>query len=200
MRHQRDEDDLTEGRDFYGFDFGDYRDFEGRDPDADYGGRGPARSGERGSDIRGYQGAEHRNYDGGYEGYYEEGGPLEYESWRWSSREDWEPVSQWSSRHSHEFEHPGVIIRRRRSRHAHSLRRTAPKGYLRSDSSIYEDVCALLEDADVDPSDVTVSVDDREVMLSGTVDDRWSKRYVEDLAYSVRGVSDVINNLRVEPR
>ncbi len=256
MRDRDDRDDLSEGRDFYGYNFGDYRDFEGSEPDADdYGGRGPDwddeeawwRSGERGgrgyagSDIRGYEGREYPNYGGGYEGYYggEEGfGPAEYESWRWSSRQSWEPVGEWSSQHSHDFEHPGFGGRRspgearreslgpyavprgqRRRRRVQGpgvgelrgsvrpedrggagFRGVPPKGYSRPDSSIHEDVCALLEDADVDPSNVTVSVDEREVMLSGTVDDRWAKRYIEDLAYSVRGVSDVINKLRVEPR
>lgn len=218
------EEDLSEGRDFYGYNFGDYREFEGSDPDADdYGDRGPdwdeeASSSERagpgyeGSDIRGYEGREVHNYGGGFEGYYgeEQRGPIDYESWRWAARESWGPIGEWSSRHSHDFEHPGFARSSTRGsarpagphhpRRRRGFRGIAPKGYSRADSSIYEDVCALLEDdPDIDPSDVTVSVDEREVVLSGAVDDRWTKRYIEDLAYSVRGVSDVVNRLRVEP-
>ncbi|MFO7561183.1 MAG: BON domain-containing protein [Enhygromyxa sp.] len=237
-------EDLSEGRDFYGYNFGDYRDFEGSDPDADdYGDRGPDwddeetgwRPGEpggyEGSDIRGYEGREYPNYGGGYEGYYgeEARGPTDYESWRWTTLEGREPVGEWSSRHAHDFEHPSFRVPRTRGRarrakardrrrlgapggrhfgpglhhgpRRRGLRGVAPKGYSRSDSSIYEELCALLEDdPDVDPSDVTVSVEEREVVLSGTVDDRWAKRYIEDLAYSVRGVSDVVNRLSVEPR
>lgn len=246
-----DDESLTEGRNFYGYNLSDYRDYEGSEPEPDdYGGRGPdwddeATNRERsglgyeGSDIRGYEGREYVGYGGGYEGYYGDEvrlGPSEYERWRWGLREDAEPVGQWSSRHSHDFQRFG----RRRWRGAargggvgeaatprgHGRRRQIqarppgeqrvgeprqampdaglrgipPKGYTRSDSTIYAEICELLEDADVDPSNVTVSVEAREVVLSGSVDDRWAKRYVEDLAYSVRGVNDVINKLRVEPQ
>ena len=37
-----------------------------------------------------------------------------------------------------------------------------------------------------------------EVVLSGTVDSRYSKRLAEDIAESVMGVSNVQNNLRVQ--
>lgn len=202
-----DPDDLPaefdEGREIYGYDYGDYRDFEGRDPDADVeGGRGP-----------GYEDESDARKEATW------GGPDEYDSWRWASVQSWEPVGEWSTRHSHEFEQPGFGRRRARGRarrpdlarpatsgiertsgRTGGFRGVAPKGYTRSDKAIYEDVCALLEDAEVDPSDVTVSVDDREVVLSGTVDDRWAKRYIEDLAYSVRDVSDVLNKLRIESR
>jgi len=206
------EDPLNEGRNFYGYDFGDYREFEGSDPEADFGDRGPDRDDEpaaeyEGSDIRGYEGRDYPNYGGGYEGYYAEQqgrAPLDPEGWRWEAQERGEPVGEWSWRHSHEFERPGFALHpvHHRRRHAKPMRRgfrgIAPRGYSRPDSSIYEDVCTLLEDdPDIDPSDVTVSVDEREVVLSGTVEDRWTKRYIEDLAYSVRGVSDVVNRLQV---
>jgi hypothetical protein len=214
----RPDDELSEGRDFYGYNFGDYREFEGSDPDAeDFGERGPdwddeessggELRGEASSDIRGHDG-ESQQHGGGFEGYYgeEQGGPVDYESWRWAARESWGPIGEWSSRHAHDFEIPGpagqrspVGPQRRRARGPRGFRGIAPKGYSRSDNSIYEDVCGLLEDdPDIDPGDVTVSVNEREIVLSGTVGDRWAKRYIEDLAYSVRGVSDVVNNLRVE--
>src|SRR5262245_20667475 len=47
-----------------------------------------------------------------------------------------------------------------------------PRGYRRSDARIYEDVCeALTRDGEVDASDVEVTVEDGQVMLSGTVAD-----------------------------
>lgn len=76
-----------------------------------------------------------------------------------------------------------------------------PKGYKRSDARIHEDVCDLLmEDDEVDATNIEVRVQNAEVMLTGSVDDRAQKRRAEDLAERVRGVSDVRNELRVSPR
>jgi osmotically-inducible protein OsmY len=73
-----------------------------------------------------------------------------------------------------------------------------PKGYQRSDDRIREDVCErLMDDSDVDASDVTVEVAGGEVRLSGTVEDRWQKRRAEDIAEHVSGVSEVTNNIRL---
>ena len=43
-----------------------------------------------------------------------------------------------------------------------------------------------------------MSVQGREVTLSGTVSDRFAKRRAEDIAEAVSGVSHVQNNLRVQ--
>jgi hypothetical protein len=43
-----------------------------------------------------------------------------------------------------------------------------------------------------------VTVSNREVTLSGTVNSRFEKRHAEDLAESVSGVAHVQNNLRVQ--
>ena len=76
-----------------------------------------------------------------------------------------------------------------------------PKGYVRSDERIREDVCERLTyDPDVDASDIEVSVSDCEVTLAGTVASRHEKRRAEDCAEGIRGVRDVRNNLRIEPR
>ncbi len=73
-----------------------------------------------------------------------------------------------------------------------------PKGWSRSDDRIREEVCeALTREADLDPSDVRVTVEEGEVTLEGTVPDRRSKRRAEDLA-DRRGVRDVHNRLRVQ--
>jgi osmotically-inducible protein OsmY len=73
-----------------------------------------------------------------------------------------------------------------------------PKGYQRSDTRIYEDVCDRLADApDIDASDIEVNVDKGEVRLSGTVPDREDKRRTEDIIENISGVREVHNNLRV---
>jgi hypothetical protein len=75
-----------------------------------------------------------------------------------------------------------------------------PKGYVRSDERIREDLSErLAEDDAVDPSEVSVEVRDGVVTLSGTVEQRWVKHRIEDMAEACRGVTDVINNLRVAP-
>ncbi len=73
-----------------------------------------------------------------------------------------------------------------------------PKGYRRSDERIFEEVCAALEDhGDIDASDIEVTVDDGDVILRGTVRSRWARYYAEDLAAGIRGVNDVVNELRI---
>jgi len=74
-----------------------------------------------------------------------------------------------------------------------------PKGYVKSDERIREDVCdCLTEDGDIDASDVDVAVRDGEVTLTGTVSERSQKRRIEDLCEQCSGVKDVHNSLRVE--
>lgn len=74
-----------------------------------------------------------------------------------------------------------------------------PKGYKRSDERIREDVSeALTRSPDVDATNVEVMVNDGMVTLSGSVDDRHSKRVAEDVAQDVSGVRDVQNQLRIQ--
>ena len=73
-----------------------------------------------------------------------------------------------------------------------------PKGYQRSNDRIREDVCdRLTQHGQVDASDIDVQVQEGEVTLNGTVDTRQAKRLAEDTAFSVSGVRDVHNQLRV---
>jgi len=73
-----------------------------------------------------------------------------------------------------------------------------PVGYQRSDDRIRELVCeSLTEDDQIDASQIEVAVNRGEVALSGSVDDRRAKRDAEDCAWSVTGVRDVQNQLRV---
>lgn len=83
-------------------------------------------------------------------------------------------------------------------RREQDYRGRGPKGYKRSDERIQEDVNdRLADDPYVDASELEVTVSGGEVTLSGTVDDRQSRRRAEDLAEQVSGVSYVQNNIRV---
>jgi osmotically-inducible protein OsmY len=72
-----------------------------------------------------------------------------------------------------------------------------PKNYTRTDDRIREDVCELLtQDPDVDASEITVEVQDGQVILTGTVDSRAAKWLAEDVAETVSGVKNVVNKLK----
>jgi hypothetical protein len=74
-----------------------------------------------------------------------------------------------------------------------------PKGFSRSDERVKDDInCRLTDDAYVDASEIEVTVDKGEVVLTGSVPDRSSKRRAEDIAELVSGVTNVENRLRVK--
>jgi osmotically-inducible protein OsmY len=74
-----------------------------------------------------------------------------------------------------------------------------PKGYQRSDERIREDVNEqLYRHPDIDASEIEVQVQQAEVTLTGTVDERHIKRLAEDVAENVPGVRQVHNHLRVK--
>lgn len=76
-----------------------------------------------------------------------------------------------------------------------------PRGYVRPDSRIVEDINeALTYSPHIDASDIEIRVDSGDVVVTGSVDDRYIKRLVEDLIEDVSGVRDVQNNLRVQQR
>ena len=76
--------------------------------------------------------------------------------------------------------------------------RSNPKGYVRSDERIFEDICeALIRDHDIDTSLLRVAVNDGVVSLQGRVSNRRDKFRVEQIAEGARGVRDVENQLRV---
>jgi osmotically-inducible protein OsmY len=93
------------------------------------------------------------------------------------------------------------ILREREARYspeAYGHAGRGPKGYQRSDERITEDVNEqLTRDPEVDATDIDVRVDSGIVTLSGTVNDRQSKRVAEDIANDVWGVKDVQNQIRV---
>ena len=73
-----------------------------------------------------------------------------------------------------------------------------PRGYQRSDERILEDVNErLTEHGQIDASDVEVQVQNGEVSLRGTVENRRAKRLAEDIIDDIPGVNDIHNQLRV---
>jgi osmotically-inducible protein OsmY len=73
-----------------------------------------------------------------------------------------------------------------------------PKGYRRSDERILEEVNdRLADDPYVDATEIEVTVQNGDVTLTGTIEDRHAKRRAEDIVESVSGVRNVENRLRV---
>lgn len=73
-----------------------------------------------------------------------------------------------------------------------------PRNYQRSDERIREDVNErLTADPRVDASEIDVRVVSGEVILTGSVDDRRTRRMVEECIEDLPGVRDVKNELRV---
>lgn len=73
-----------------------------------------------------------------------------------------------------------------------------PKDYHRSDDRVREEISdRLTDDHQVDASEISIQVQNGEVTLTGTVNDRGQKRRAEDLAESISGVREVTNNIRV---
>lgn len=74
-----------------------------------------------------------------------------------------------------------------------------PRNYTRSDDRIREDVSDRLEQhGEIDASDIEVRVENGEVTLEGTVEDRNQKRQAEDLVEDCSGVRQVHNRIRVQ--
>lgn len=73
-----------------------------------------------------------------------------------------------------------------------------PKGYVRSDKSIEDEVCKLLaRDQYLDPSDIVVRVMNGVVLLSGIVNEREERILAERIVGHVSGVEDIENDISV---
>jgi hypothetical protein len=73
-----------------------------------------------------------------------------------------------------------------------------PKGYVRTDERITEEVNEkLTEDGYVNANDIEVQVKNGDVILSGTVQSRQEKRRAEDIIERISGVKDVENKIKV---
>lgn len=78
-------------------------------------------------------------------------------------------------------------------------RGVGPKGYVRSDTRIAEDVSEhLMHDDAIDAREISVQVRDGVVTLEGQVSRRAIKHRVEDVVERCAGVRDIENRLRVQ--
>ncbi|MBC7457184.1 MAG: BON domain-containing protein, partial [Bdellovibrionaceae bacterium] len=164
------------------------QDYNGYSSDPDFfGNRGRSNYGSSLDDgrIQMDRGNNYSNFRNDYSGLSDYSNPYRYRNFHQNSSQGWSPASDihdslWQS--TKNFFGKG------------------PKGFRRSDEKIREEVCeALYRDNLVDASEIEVSVKDAEVILSGTVSGRRMKRLAEDCADSVSGVSDVRNEIRVQP-
>jgi hypothetical protein len=153
-------------------------------------------------DERGYYGPSDLR-DRQFESAYAAGAGNQY--WRGGGREygprgyahqSWRPEDRWENR-SPQTTLRGLGTAGDRENRRGGFFGKGPRGYVRSDERIREDVCDLLSFNDeLDATDITVTVAKGEVTLEGTVPDRHSKRLADDIADSVNGVTDVHNRLR----
>jgi hypothetical protein len=76
-----------------------------------------------------------------------------------------------------------------------------PRNYKRSDQRIEEDINEqLTRHPMIDASEIDIAVQNCEVTLRGTVDNRDAKRIAEDIAENIFGVKDVNNQIKVKQR
>lgn len=85
-----------------------------------------------------------------------------------------------------------------------SYRGRGPKGYVRSDERLKEIICEhLTDDPNIDASDISIDVEDQNVRLTGSIEDRELRQEVEALIERIGGVKGIDNQLRtktVQPR
>lgn len=101
------------------------------------------------------------------------------------------------------FFDPHEESRRRQSGHERRGQHygKGPQGYTRSDERIREIVCErLAEHPDIDASGIDIEVQNGEVRMKGTVDDRPMKYEAEETVESIMGVKEVDNQLKVRRR
>ena len=151
---------------------------------------------------------EERGEGGGYEAGYGSnfGRGHYYGSRRGAGDGAYEPDNGYPGRWSDERERQGRYSGMGRSgrdvtRAGGEYRGVGPKGYTRPDERTKELVCeALMDDPDLDASEIDIAVKNGEITLSGTVEDREDRRHAEDLAERCASGKHVQNNLRVGGR
>lgn len=143
-----------------------------------------------------------RYYGTGNLGGYYGGNDRNSKSNNWDNKNEGRNDRDWWDRTSDEvaswFGDEDAERRRRRDKIEGPNKGKGPKGYVRSDEKIHDEINdKLYHDSYVDASDIEVTVNEGEVTLTGTVNDKHTKRRVEDLAEEITGVSDVTNNIKV---
>ncbi len=151
----------------------------------------PSRSSYYPESERGYynESRESREFRGSREpGYYGE----ENRGW-WDKAAD--EVSSWMG------DEEAARRRERDNLNSGQYRGHGPRSYKRSDERIKEDINDRLTDhAYLDASEIEVEVSDGNVVLTGSVINRYAKRMAEDIADNISGVKNVENRLRAENR
>ena len=73
-----------------------------------------------------------------------------------------------------------------------------PRNYQRPDDRIRDEICErMAHHPHLDASDIDIRVQGGDVTLQGSVNDRWAKRWAEDVAEGIWGVKQVHNQIRV---
>jgi osmotically-inducible protein OsmY len=156
-----------------------------------YAGYGDFGQGDYSGGRRGFSGQDRYGQSGYGQGGYGQGAQGEYRGGNYW-REPYGEGQQYSSSGQYAGESAGQPW----AQGPH--RGKGPKGYQRSDERLKELICERLrDDPQIDPSEVTVTVQSGKITLEGTVDSRQAKNAIEDIAEQF-GVEDVQNNLRVQ--
>lgn len=184
----------THGRgdeDRYGRDRGDFRHPQQYDEDLDYSGGGYRSASfdeERGYGGQRYNRDESLRRERGGRGPFTENTQAGYGRYSQAGYADYG-----QSGPAHWSQDDGA---REQRRGAHFGK--GPKNYTRSDERIREDVNdRLMQDHELDATNIEVQVKDGEVTLSGTVEDRSARRRAEDCIEYVGGVKHIQNNIRI---
>lgn len=81
---------------------------------------------------------------------------------------------------------------------ATGVARKGPKGYVRSDERLHDDICMrLAAESWLDLREVDVHVKDGHVTLDGEVPDRFTRHAIEDIAEGAWGVNGIDNRIRI---
>lgn len=97
-----------------------------------------------------------------------------------------------------EYPRYGKNLNRQARSARHNYEGVGPKGYVRPDDRIREEICEILaRDKYIDASDIEVSVTDGIVSLKGMVDSRDDRFDAEVLVERVLGVEDIKNDIKV---
>jgi osmotically-inducible protein OsmY len=124
--------------------------------------------------------------------------PRTNEDHRWQDRNWWDrtadEVASW-------FGNVNAEERRRIDKIEGPYRGKGPKGYVRSDEKLTEEINdCLFRDSHIDASDIEVRVHNGEAVITGSVDDKMIKRRVEDVVEMIPGITNVENKLRIHKR
>jgi hypothetical protein len=146
---------------------------------------------DRQRDVRGNRERDFRNRPGALDRRWGYNEPQEYRR---------NPIDQ-ERDYDEEYNAPGYWNYQREWMNPGPYTGIGPRGYRRSDERILEDVNdRLTQHAQIDASQIEVEVQEGEVTLKGTVQDRRMKRMVEANVDMIPGVIDVHNRLRLKER